>query len=253
MDRFHSETIGCVGSRVTLGPEETHHMVVVRRVAPGEDVVLFDGAGAEATARFVSLDGKRAVVEVSSVRRAERDVGCRLTIATALPKGPRAADLVRACTEIGVWRVQPMIAERPVVRPERGKVIDRLRRAAREAAKQSRRPWVPEVLPVATFAEVMKSLRGAKDLAADDRGRYGFGVLADTSDDARPIRDALLENVSALNVLAVVGPEGGFTDAEREEARRSHCTPVRMDGAVMRVETACAALTALVLFACSQR
>ncbi|MHC5058715.1 MAG: RsmE family RNA methyltransferase [Planctomycetota bacterium] len=251
MDRFHSETIGEAGSRATLSPEETRHMVAVRRVAPGDEVTLFDGAGREATARMVSVERKRAVVEVLAVRRAERDARCRLTVATALPKGQRAAALVRACTEIGAWRVQPMTSERSVVRPERGKVIDRLVRAAREAAKQSRRAWTPEVMPVATFAEVIEGLRRAGDLAPGDPGRYDFAFLADPSPDARPIREVLGGHAGASSALVVVGPEGGFTDAEREEALRSGCAPVRVDGPVMRIETACAALTALVLYECS--
>jgi 16S rRNA (uracil1498-N3)-methyltransferase len=216
-------------------------MVAVRRVAVGDEVTLFDGAGREATVRMVPTEGKCAAVEVLDVRDAECDVGCRLTIATALPKGPKGASLVRACTEIGAWRIQPMIAERSVVRPERGKVIDRLVRAAREAAKQSRRAWVPEVMPVATFAEVMKGLADAA----------GFAILADLGPDARPIREVLEENAGATDALVVIGPEGGFTDAERDAARASGCTPVRINGPVMRVETACAALCALVLYECS--
>ncbi|MHC4250799.1 MAG: RsmE family RNA methyltransferase [Planctomycetota bacterium] len=253
MDRFHSETIGEAGSRVTLTSEETRHMVAVRRVAPGDEVTLFDGAGREATARVVAVEEKRAVVEVLSVRRAERNARCRLTVATALPKGQRAAALVRACTEIGAWRIQPVISERSVVRPERGKVIDRLVRAAREAAKQSRRAWTPEVMPVATFAEVMVGLRSPDGARDDDDGGYDLCLLADPSPDARPIREVLEGHPGSTSALVVVGPEGGFTDAEREAARRSGCTPVRVDGPVMRIETACAALTALVLYVCSSR
>ncbi len=241
MDRFHSETVGEVGARVTLTPDETRHMVAARRVAPGDEVTLFDGSGVEATARYVSLEGKRAVVEVVAVRRVEREAGCRVTIATALPKGQRASALVRACTEAGVSRVQPIITDRSVVKPERGKVMDRLVRAAREAAKQSRRAWAPEVLPVATFGEVMERVA--------DEGC--LGLLADLAPDARPLGEVLAEHPGAESVIVIVGPEGGFTDAEREAARRSGCTPVRVDGPVMRVETACAVLTALVLFACS--
>ncbi len=241
MDRFHSETIGEVGARMTLTSEETRHMVAVRRVAVGDEVTLFDGAGREATVRVVPTEGKCAVVMVLAVREAECDVECRLTIATALPKGSKGANLVRACTEIGAWRIQPMITEHSVVKPEHGKVIDRLVRAAREAAKQSRRAWVPEVMPVATFADVMKSRQGAG----------GFAILADLAPDARPIREVLKEHAGATDALVVIGPEGGFTDAEREAARGSGCTPVRIDGPVMRIETACAALSALVLYECS--
>ena len=217
-------------------------MVAVRRVAVGHEVTLFDGAGREATARVASIDGERAEVEVLAVRRAAPDAPCRVTVATALPKGSRAAALVRACTEIGAWRIQPMICERSVVKPERGKVIDRLVRAAREAAKQSRRAWVPEVMPVVTFDEVMKGLTEPED----------FAILADLAPDARPISEFLQEHASASDVLLIIGPEGGFTDAERDQARASGCAPVRVDGPVMRIETACAALTALVLYACSQ-
>jgi len=241
MDRFHSETIAEVGGRVTLSPEETRHMVAARRVKPGEEVALFDGAGTEATARVVSTDGKRAVVEVLALLGPETGPRCRLTVATALPKGPRGADLVRACTEIGAWRIHPMICERSVVRPEHGKAIDRLVRSAREAAKQSRRARVPEIMPVATFAEVIEGPRSSD----------GFAILADLGPDARPIREVLSGHAGAKEALLLIGPEGGFTDTEREAARRSGCIPVRVDGPVMRIETACAALSALVLFACS--
>ncbi len=99
--RFHAADLGEPGSRASLDTEETHHMVDVRRVRPGEEIALFDGAGREATARFVSLDGRRAVVEITSVREAEPDAGVHVTLATAIPKGARMAPPVRSCTEIG--------------------------------------------------------------------------------------------------------------------------------------------------------
>lgn len=95
-------------------------------------------------------------------------------------------------------------------------------------------------MPVATFAEVMESRHGAD----------GFAILADLAPVARPIREVRQKYSGVTDALVVVKPEGGFTDAERNAARASACTPVRINRPVMRIETACAAAAALV-YKCS--
>ncbi|MHC4502002.1 MAG: RsmE family RNA methyltransferase [Planctomycetota bacterium] len=242
MHRFHAADLGEPGSRVSLDAEETHHMVDVRRVRPGEEIALFDGAGREATARFVSLEGHRAVVEIATVREAECDAGVQVTLATAIPKGARMAQLVRSCTEIGVAAIRPMIAERSVVKPEVGKTLERMTRIAREAAKQSRRARVPEILPVASFDEV---LAGAAE--------HDLALLADASAGTRPLREVLADRAPTQRVLVIVGPEGGFTDPERERAGRAGCLAARLECPVMRVETAAAAFVAVLVYAGSCR
>ena len=119
------------------------------------------------------------------------------------------------------------------IEDDRGKVVDRLVRAAREAAKQSRRAWVPEIMPVAGFAEVLKGVPDSD----------GIAILADLSSDAQSLREVLPASAGVGKVLVLVGPEGGFTDAERDAARDAGVKHVRLDGPIMRIETACAALT----------
>jgi len=241
MDRFSAPGIDRVGVRVLLDAGQTRHLVRVRRVGQGDEIALFDGEGIEAVARFAGLDGGCAAAEVVSFRRVESPVPVSITIATAIPKGHRMADLVRACTEVGVSGIRPMIAARSVVRPELGGVNARWQRVAREAAKQSLRPCVPSIAPVASFEEVAAS---AKD--------HALAVLADCSAGAAALKDVLAGRSRGERVLLVTGPEGGFTDAERDAASRAGMVAARLAAPVMRIETAAPALCAVVVYAYTQ-
>ena len=238
MDRFFAEALGGAGSRLVLSPEETRHLKV-RRVAQGDEVRLFDGAGHEASARLMESTGRGAVVEVLAVLDAPPDVAPLVTVASAIPKGRRMADLVRACTEVGASRIVPVVAARSVVRPETGERRERWVKIAREAAKQSRRGHVPEVAPVSRFEDVVA-------LAA----QHDVGLVADAAAEM-PLRDALEGKPGVSRALVLVGPEGGFTEAELDAARSRGLLTVRLPVPVMRVETAAPVLVASIILACS--
>ena len=239
MDRFFADDLAERGARVVLSPDETRH-VKVRRVSPGEEATLFDGAGRRARARLVSFEKKCAVFDVMEIQTAGPEVEPLVTVATAVPKGPRMADLLRACTEVGVWKILPMITERSVARPDEGRLNDRWVRIAREAAKQSRRFHAPEVLPVAGFNEVLATVED-----------FDVTLIAETRRGAVPLREVLKDKQGAGTALVLVGPEGGFTDAEVEKATSRGFVAARFPGPVMRVETAAPVLAAMVIFACT--
>lgn len=240
MDRFYVERLAPVGSRVELGPEEARHLVRVLRLAPGAEVELFDGSGRLALARVAEAGRRGASAEVLSVGEAPPDAPVRVEIASAIPKGNRMAELLRACTETGVAGFLPMIAERSCVRPPRGHESERWLRIVREAAKQSRRSRIPEIAPVGTLEDALAR-----------RGEFDLALLADAGGDARPLRDALPPPGSIRSAVILVGPEGGFTDSERAAAEEKGFLRARLGGPVMRVETAAAALAAVVIFACA--
>jgi 16S rRNA (uracil1498-N3)-methyltransferase len=241
MNRVYCEHIDEPGATVALEREESHHLVRVRRATPGDEVVLFDGCGRCATGRLETLDDRRAIVRIESVAAAPSDVAVAVTVATAVPKGQRMADLVRACTEVGVDRIQPMVTRRSAVRLSAGSTSARWERIAREAAKQSRRHHVPALLPVATFDEAIAAA-----------ARHDAALIADTRDSSRPLADALREASTARRVLVLIGPEGGFADDEIDSARAAGVVAVGLDLPVMRVETAASTIAGIVLFALSK-
>ncbi len=215
-----------IGTRVDVRGDEAHHAVAVRRLRLGEVVVLTDGLGRSATGPVVHAAKGLLTVEVARVEELPEPLP-RLTVVQAVPKGDRGELAVEVLTEVGVARIQPWIAERSVAvwKGERGeKALRRWRSRAREAAKQSRRVWFPEVSPLVGTAEVLALVAGA-DLAV---------VLHESA----PSPLSAVEVPDAGELLVVVGPEGGLTETEVAAFTQAGGRPVRLGAEVLRTSTA---------------
>jgi 16S rRNA (uracil1498-N3)-methyltransferase len=222
-----------VGALVGLDGDEARHAVVVRRIRVGERIVLTDGAGTAATCEVVASDKASLTARVEAVRQ-EPPEEPRLTVVQAIPKGDRAELAVEVLTEVGVDRIVPWAATRCVAvwRGDRAtRSLAKWRTTAREAAKQARRVWFPEVTGPAGTPEVAALLASA-DLAVvlhEDAGVPLAGLTV-------PERGS---------VVVVVGPEGGITDDEL--AAFSTAQVARMGGSVLRTSTAGVAAVAALL------
>ncbi len=223
------------GDVVVVEGDEAHHAVAVRRLRAGERVVLTDGAGTAVTGT-VAATGKRLLeVVADAVTRVEEPTP-RFTVVQALPKGERGELAVEVLTEVGAAVVVPWAASRSVAvwKGERAeKSLARWRSTAREAAKQARRPWHPEVLPLATTAEAVELVAGA-DLAV---------VLHEEASVAL----AGLEGPTGGSVVVVVGPEGGLSDEEVAAFVAAGAVSVRLGSEVLRTSTAGVAAVAALL------
>ncbi|GAA3304442.1 hypothetical protein GCM10020295_55550 [Streptomyces cinereospinus] len=153
------------GGRYVLDGPEGRHAVSVKRLRPGEDVVLTDGAGRWAECVVVDTEGKdRLIVHMDSTSE-EPAPEPRVTVVQALPKGDRGELAVETMTEVGVDAIVPWAAARCVTqwKGERGgKALAKWRATAREAGKQSRRVRFPEVADAATGRQVAELLAGGR-------------------------------------------------------------------------------------------
>ncbi|UYQ62065.1 16S rRNA (uracil(1498)-N(3))-methyltransferase [Streptomyces peucetius] len=224
------------GASVTLDGPEGRHAVSVRRLAPGEEIVLTDGHGRGAAGSVVSTEGKdRLVVEVRECPE-EPEPAPRITVVQALPKGDRGELAVETMTETGVDAVVPWAAARCITqwRGERGaKSLAKWRATAREAGKQSRRLRFPEVAEGATTKQIA-ALLAAADFAA---------VLHE--EGAEPLATAELPTTGSI--VLVVGPEGGVSPEELALFAQAGAKPYRLGRTVLRTSTAGTAATALLL------
>ncbi|MGH3413049.1 MAG: 16S rRNA (uracil(1498)-N(3))-methyltransferase [Marmoricola sp.] len=224
-----------VGAETTLDGDEGRHAVVVRRTRTGEQLVLTDGGGRAATCVVTAVMKDSLTARVLAVEQTVRSRP-QVTVVQAIPKGDRADLAVEALTEVGADRIVPWAAERCVAvwRGERTeKSLRRWRSTAREAAKQSRRRWFPEVAPRAGSGEVAELLRAA-DLAV---------VLHERAD--RPL--GAVPSADSGSVVVVVGPEGGISPEELELLGAAGGRAVRMGGTVLRTSTAGVAAVAALL------
>jgi len=222
----------------TLSKEESHHLVGVLRAKPGRSLVLFDGVGTEASATLLRIERRTAVVRVASLAHRDFELDHRVTLAVAVGKQTRHAYMIEKCTELGVRAVWPLIAERSVTHPG-VTAIDKWRRRAIEAVRQSGRAWVPEIRSVQTLADVVGRAPG---FAAD--------AYCDVNTGGKPIRAFFDEARAQCDVLLLVGPEGGWSDHERNEARAKGLEPVLLGPTTLRTETAAVAVCAGAASAC---
>ncbi|MYS21539.1 16S rRNA (uracil1498-N3)-methyltransferase [Streptomyces sp. DvalAA-14] len=222
--------------RLTLDGAEGRHAVSVRRLQPGEQIVLTDGAGRGAYGVVAGTVGKDVLnVEVHAVRE-EPEPSPRITVVQALPKGDRGELAVETMTEAGVDVIVPWAAARCVTqwRGDRGaKSLAKWRSTAREAAKQSRRLRFPEVADPLTTRQ-LAALLGEADFA---------GVLHEEGSTAL----AAAELPAAGSLVLVVGPEGGVSPEELTAFAAAGAPPYRLGPTVLRTSTAGVAATALLL------
>ncbi|MFB9464347.1 16S rRNA (uracil(1498)-N(3))-methyltransferase [Streptomyces cinereospinus] len=224
------------GGRYVLDGPEGRHAVSVKRLRPGEDVVLTDGAGRWAECVVVDTEGKdRLIVHMDSTSE-EPAPEPRVTVVQALPKGDRGELAVETMTEVGVDAIVPWAAARCVTqwKGERGgKALAKWRATAREAGKQSRRVRFPEVADAATGRQVAELLAGA-DFAA---------VLHESGDE--PLAAAELPTEG--EIVLVVGPEGGVSPEELSLFAQAGARAYRLGPTVLRTSTAGTAAAALLL------
>ena len=213
-----------VGQRLSIVGAEAKHAATVNRTRVGEVVAIGNGRGLVATGPVVSVTPSELTIDVEAVDRAARPSPL-LTLAQALAKGDRDELAVQASTELGVDAVIPWAAERSVSRWEGPKVAkgrERWGAIVREAAKQSIRPWVPEV------GELMSS-KQLPALASANR----MLVL-------EPTAQAPLSSIrpDGRDLVVVVGPEGGLSDTELGRFAEAGAELVRLGGTVLRTSTA---------------
>lgn len=211
--------------RLAVTGELAHHLGRVLRVAPGALVRLGDGRGGRADATVLAVDGRGVTLDVAAAVHAP-PVRPRLVLAFVCPRLPRADWLFEHGTEVGVAAFQPLTSERS--RPQ-GLRLDRWQKIVRAAAGQCDRDWLPDVLPVRSFAEFVGGELPPRRLCADRDGDLP---------DADP---------TAADTVLLVGPEGGFTDAERALARGAGFAGVRFGPHTLRTETAALIGAALLL------
>ncbi|WP_426507097.1 16S rRNA (uracil(1498)-N(3))-methyltransferase [Dactylosporangium sp. McL0621] len=210
------------GPSFVLDGPEGHHAADVQRITPGEALLLADGRGGVVRA-VVAAARKGALTLELDERTFEPAPDPALTVVQGIAKGERAELAVQLLTEVGVDRIVPWQAARSIARWKDERPLERWRATAREAAKQSRRSWVPVVEPARTTKQL--ALAGP--------------VLVLHEEAAEPLSSVRLP--ASGEITLVVGPEGGVAP---EELDLIGGTPVRLGREVLRTSTAGAAAVA---------
>ena len=233
------------GKSVLLSADETRHARDVLRLQGGDEVFVFDGFGREFQCSVGIIARNAAKLSViAEVEPARPESPLNLTLAIALLKGEKFDLVIQKTTELGVKRIVPLETERRDVRLRDGDSaqmrLTRWRRIALEAAKQTGRAYVPEIEAPLAFNLMLSSAGDNKRISTNatclmfsERGGQSLSEAANTFGHKPPA------------IVALVGPEGGWTNDEVESAREAAWEIVTLGGRMLRAETAGITVVAL--------
>ena len=221
-----ADPLPITGAHIVLAGDEGRHAAVVRRIRPGEMIMIGNGRGLGIRGAVIEVRSSGLVVEVVNHLSSSSEPRC-FVAAQALAKGDRSELAVEMMTEIGVSEIVPWQASRSIVRwsPERAaRSLAKWRSAAREAAKQSRRLNVPQVSEPVDTRQLAQRAASA-DLAL---------VLHEEAQESI----AEVDLPTAGTVLIIIGPEGGISAEELGELTGAGARPASISGGVLRTSTA---------------
>lgn len=234
MPRFYCSLPLAIGQILDLPDAVAHHIQVLRLPA-GAGITLFNGAGGEYAAVLTSVEKRRASVKITAFSPREAELAHAITLAQALPEAAKMDWIVEKAVELGAAAVQPLAAQRCVVRlaAERAqKKLQHWQAVAIAAAEQCGRNRVPPVADIADFGAWIARTGTQRRILLTPRATQS---LTDWARHQPP---------QALCLL--IGPEGGFSPQEEEAALQHGALPLSMGARVLRTETAgMAALAAL--------
>jgi 16S rRNA (uracil1498-N3)-methyltransferase len=202
------------------------------RGAVGDRVELFDGRGAAAIAEVVARSRKSATLKLLE-RTFDNAPDSSFTLASAVPKGDRFRWLIEKATELGVDRLVPLQTARGVVQPRETK-LGKMQQTVVAACKQSGRNWLMKLEEMTSFDAFVA-------------GASREGVLLVAHPAGKPLVEVLTTCAKRQRIIAAVGPEGGFTESEMEDAVAAGAALVGLGPTILRTETAALAIAACVM------
>ncbi len=238
-NQFYVSRLEENGRRAVVEGAEHHHMAHVARVKPGDTVWLFDAAGGRYLARVETIGAGRT--ELAVIRREEAGaLGTRFVLAQALVPAKKMEFILEKAAEVGFTEFQPLATARSLKpaadRSERK--VDRWRRIALEAVKQSKGRGLPEVhAPVELETFVRREEAGIKIVLSEHGGTPLRFLLPDCRTEA-PAPEA---------IVLCVGPVGGWTDGEERLFREAGYQAASLGRRILKSETAALAAAAMIV------
>lgn len=206
-----------------LPEAQAHYIGRVLRHTAGDAVQLFDGSGQEYLGELIEVGKKNVRVELREAFAGLAESPLRIHLGQGLSRGERMDWAIQKATELGVAEITPILSERCEVRLKDERTDKRMahwRQIASSACEQCGRSVLPQIHAPISLAQWLQSAEAELRL-----------VL-------HPVAEALLSHARPASLAFLIGPEGGLSDAEVEQARSAGFQAARLGPRVLRTETA---------------
>lgn len=234
MQRYFVKNQQISENNIKITDEDAHHISRVMRMEPGETIICCSEAGEVARCEIQEITDDLCLVSIVEWIDENKELPVFVTIAQGLPKGDKLELIVQKGTELGASCFLPFFASRSIVKwdEKKGrKKVERLEKIAKEAAEQSHRTRVPEIKNPMDLKTLLK-----------ESSRYTYKIVAYEEDAKIGEKRNLASILSKLTIndslLAVIGPEGGFTEEEISTLRENGFITCSLGQRILRTETA---------------
>ncbi len=254
MQRFFVPPNCIQGSTVSLVGPVVHQIRNVLRLRGGDEIIVLDNSGWEYHVRLTSVDVEVANGQIVQKSLVQTEPRAKVTLYQSVLKGDRFEWVLQKGTEVGAVEFVPLVTDRCVIanvdevgRPR----IERWERIVREAAEQSHRGRLPRLHPALLFPQACERARRA-DLALlpwEDEKLVTLRAMLTASCEAGPaVQGRRVPLRRPFSISIFIGPEGGFTGPEADQARRYGLAPVSLGPRILRAETAAVVALTTVLY-----
>lgn len=241
MHRFFIEPFQIEDGKIYVEGTDVNHIKNVLRMKPGEQVMISDGEGNQYLCALESLEAKRVWFRIVDTWRENRELSSKIYLFQGLPKSDKMELIIQKATELGVYELIPVVTGRTVVRLDEKKAEKKLTRwnaIAEAASKQSGRSRIPCVREVMTFSEALAYAEELDVLLIPYEKAEGMEATRRAIEEIRP----------GQSVGIFIGPEGGFEEAEVQQAMSRGAKPVTLGRRILRTETAGFVVLSILLY-----
>lgn len=245
MHRFFVHPEAIKEQEARIGGEVAHQISRVLRMQVGDEICLLDGAGYEYQVSLLTVGASECVGRVIEKAKGSGEPRCQVTLyISLLNKVDKFEWALQKCTEIGAARFVPVRSARSISDTPGATKIDRWKRIIQEAAEQSGRAIIPTLAECTTLQAAIRQERAA--LGNTVAGNHV--ALFPTLGAQQTLKDALQKTAQVNTIAIFVGPEGGFTQDEVNDALTAGIQAVTLGPRTLRAETAAVAGLAMALY-----
>lgn len=222
--RLYQDCPLAVGASIELDETAIRHAIQVLRLKPDDRLILFNGDGHDYPARLTAISKKQATARIENATLADNESPLQTHLALGIARGERMDYALQKAVELGINRLTPLLTERCVVQLDEKREQKRRQHwqgIIRGACEQSGRARLPQLDPVMSYSEFLDTPLTGQRMILDPRSDRSL------SDCTRP-----------QQLILMIGPEGGFTQSEREMAYQHDATGIRLGPRILRTETA---------------
>ncbi len=242
MHRFFIPTDWIHPLHVSFKGETARQIIRVLRLTTGDLVTVLDGSGSEHIVRLLQIEHEQVEGEIITTQPASGEPHTVISLYVSMTQRVKFEWILQKGTELGVSTFIPVITSRSLVREASGDTnkVARWERILREAAEQSGRGKVPQLLPILPLSQALIDGKKWNTLCLIPWEKEAKGDLKDSMSN--------LDRGKQVSIAVLIGPEGGFTDDEASQAIKTGWIPISLGMRILRMETAALVAAALVFY-----